>query len=89
MEDVASILEDEEALRYEEEIRFARSLPVTACIPSTSARLLSLFAHRRRRPLRLPTSRNPYLLDCWTKYLDFRKIAKPRVRYQIYERALK
>jgi hypothetical protein len=34
-------------------------------------------------------SRNPYLLDVWTKYLAFKKRARPRVRYLIYERALK
>ena len=53
-DDVATILEDEESLKYEEEI-----------------------------------SRNPYLLDSWTKYLAFRKGAKPRARYMIFERALK
>ena len=29
------------------------------------------------------------MLDSWTKYLLFRKSAKGRVRYVIYERALK
>eukprot|EP00613_Pedinella_sp_CCMP2098_P056321 CAMPEP_0171859454 /NCGR_PEP_ID=MMETSP0992-20121227/25903_1 /TAXON_ID=483369 /ORGANISM="non described non described, Strain CCMP2098" /LENGTH=307 /DNA_ID=CAMNT_0012481101 /DNA_START=19 /DNA_END=938 /DNA_ORIENTATION=- len=53
VDDITSILEDEEALRYEEEI-----------------------------------SRNPYILDVWTKYLDFRKRGKPRTRYLIYERAI-
>ena len=51
---VATILEDEESLKYEEEI-----------------------------------SRNPYLLDSWTKYLAFRKGAKPQARYMIFEQALK
>ena len=40
-------------------------------------------------PLHSFSSRNPFLLDSWTKYLEFRKTAKPRVRYIIYERALK
>eukprot|EP00614_Pseudopedinella_elastica_P031004 CAMPEP_0172631344 /NCGR_PEP_ID=MMETSP1068-20121228/178628_1 /TAXON_ID=35684 /ORGANISM="Pseudopedinella elastica, Strain CCMP716" /LENGTH=478 /DNA_ID=CAMNT_0013442457 /DNA_START=20 /DNA_END=1453 /DNA_ORIENTATION=- len=34
-------------------------------------------------------SRNPYLLDVWTKYLEFMKRGKPKQRFLIYERALK
>jgi len=80
LDDITSILEDEESLRYEEEIRY---------------HLHSFRWHFYFYPFTQPLlacclcSRNPYLLDVWTKYLAFKKRAKPRVRYLIYERALK
>ena len=75
--DITAMLEDEEGMRYEDEIR---QLYISQCIKFIFECLLHIQYY---------FSRNPYILDSWSKYLEFKKKAKPRARYLIYERALK